>query len=284
MGSIVAAAVVSHQPGIMAPEAARKAMNGGEDTSLVAGFGEMRDALDAAEVDTFILFDTHWFTTMNHVISGIDRYQGIYTSDELPFAISDHAYDFPGHPELAAAAAVVAQEQGVALLNCTSPHIAMQYPTVNTVHYLGKGEKVLRVGICQHAERHNFLQLGEVLAEAVARSDCRAALLGSGGMSHVFPRMDDSAKHLPNAAENVISAEAREIDARILDLWNRGDHAAVIDLYPEYRAFKPEGLFGHYLALAGALGGRDFTAKGRPMSEYENALGTGQVHYWFDLA
>ncbi len=57
----------------------------------------------------------------------------------------------------------------------------------------------------------------------------------------------------------------------------------MIDLYPEYRAFKPEGFFGHYLAIAGALGGRSWAAKGRRMSDYENALGTGQVHVWFDL-
>ena len=283
MGEIVAAAVISHQPGIMAPEEIRKALSGGVDTTLVPGFAEMRKALDATGPDTFVIFDTHWFTTMQHVIAGGDRYQGTYTSDELPMVIPSYEYDFAGAPELASLVAEVAAERDVALVNAESPHIAMQYPPLNTLHFLGRDEKVLRVGICQHGERHNFLELGEVMAEAISRSDARVALLGSGGMSHTFPRMDDSALHMAFGAENVISDAAREIDGKILELWSRGDHAAVIDMYEEYSGFKPEGLFGHYLAIAGALGGRDWNAKGRKMSEYENALGTGQVHVWFDL-
>ncbi|MAE95915.1 MAG: catechol 1,2-dioxygenase [Deltaproteobacteria bacterium] len=283
MGQIVAAAVVSHQPGIMAPEAARKAMSNGVDTTLVPGFADLREGLDAARPDTLVIFDTHWFTTLEHVVAGAERYRGTYTSDELPRILADVEYDFPGAPELGALAAEVASERGVRLLNAENPHIAMQYPPLNLLHFLHRGEGVLRVGTCQQAERHNFLELGEVLAEATARSSSRVALLGAGGMSHRFPVMDESAKHMAFGAEQVISEEARAIDERILDLWSRGDHAAVIDLYPEYSAFKPEGFFGHYLAIAGALGGRGFDAKGRRMSEYENALGTGQVHVWFDL-
>jgi hypothetical protein len=41
-------------------------------------------------------------------------------------------------------------------------------------------------------------------------------------------------------------------------------------------------MFGHYLMMVGAIGGRACTAPGRAYSEYENAIGTGQVHVWFD--
>ncbi len=283
MGQIVAAAIVSHQPGIMVPEAARKALSNGKDTTLVAGFADLRAALDAARADALIIFDTHWFTPMEHVVAGAERYKGVYTSDELPRLINDFEYDFAGAPALGALAGEVAAERGIRLNNTENPNIAMQYPPLNLLHFLHRGEGVLRVGICQQAERHNFIELGEVLGEAIARSGSRAALLGAGGMSHRFPAMDRSDDHMAFGPECVISEEARAIDERILDLWSRGDHAAVIDLYPEYQAFKPEGFFGHYLAIAGALGSRDWTAKGRRMSDYENALGTGQVHVWFDL-
>ena len=33
--------------------------------------------------------------------------------------------------------------------------------------------------------------------------------------------------------------------------------------------------------MAGALGEENFTAKGEMYSEYENSIGTGQVHVWF---
>jgi 3,4-dihydroxyphenylacetate 2,3-dioxygenase len=87
MGKIVAAAVVSHQPGIMLPSAVRLELYGGIDTSLVAGFKEMRQALDRVQADTFIIFDTHWFTTLNHILAGAPHFKGLYTSEELPEAV-----------------------------------------------------------------------------------------------------------------------------------------------------------------------------------------------------
>ena len=283
MGEIVAAAVLSHQPGIMAPEAIRVGMGQGRDTTLVAGFETVRKELDRANPDTFVIFDTHFFTTLGHVVAGADRYQGLYTSDELPMAIQEHPYDFLGAPELAARTAELAKDQGVPVFNTTSTNIAMQYPTVNIVHFVGKGERVLRVGTCAHAERHNFIDFGKVLGEAIRETDGRVALIASGGMSHKFPKLDDSPKHSAFDEKFVLNDEAREKDHHVLSLWEKGDHAAVIDFYPEYEAVKPEGKFGHYLMMAGALGGRGWSAKGRKMSEYENALATGQVHVWFDL-
>jgi len=53
--------------------------------------------------------------------------------------------------------------------------------------------------------------------------------------------------------------------------------------YPDYRRYDPEGFFGHYLMMLGALGGAPCTARGEQWSDYENAAGTGQVHGWFDL-
>lgn len=259
-------------------------MSDGVDTTLVAGFKEIRAALDGAGVDTLAIVDTHWFTTGTHVIAGGDRYTGTYTSDELPTVITDLDYDFRGAPELAALVAEVAAEREVPLVNTTSPHIAIQYPTLNVVHHLGWEGRVLRMGICQHAEPHNFLQLGEVLASAVESSDARVGVLASGGLSHRFPPMDKSSEHIAFGPENVITPQARAFDEKIIDLWRSGDHAAVIDLYPDLRAHHPEGGFGHYLTMAGALGGRDWTAPGRQMSAYENAFGTGQVHLWFDLS
>jgi 3,4-dihydroxyphenylacetate 2,3-dioxygenase len=283
MGQIAAAAVVSHQPSIMQPEEVRRAMNDGVDTTLVAGFAEIRAALDAAGVDTLAIVDTHWFTTATHVVAGGDRYAGTYTSDELPTVIADLQYDFRGAPELAALVAEAAGERRVPLVNTTSPHIAIQYPTLNVVHHLGWEGQVLRVGTCQHAEPHNFFQLGEVLAAATERSDARVGVLASGGLSHRFPPMDKAFEHIGFGPGNVITPEARAFDEKIVDLWCNGDHATVIDLYPDLRAYGPEGGFGHYLTMAGALGGRQWRALGRQMSAYENALGTGQVHVWFDL-
>jgi 3,4-dihydroxyphenylacetate 2,3-dioxygenase len=283
MGEIVAAAVVGHQPAIMAPEELRRRLGGGQDTSLVAGFATMRAALDRVGVDTWIIFDTHWFTTVEHVVGGLDHYAGVYTSEELPTLIEDLVYDYPGAPDLAAAVSEVGRERRVRVVNATNPHVAVHYPTLNVIHHMHRGEKVLSVATCQTAQAHNFLDLGAVIAAAVERVDGRVALLGSGGMSHTFWPLDEIKDHASFRPEDVISPEAAAMDAWILDRWAVGDHEAVIGDYPEIRTHHPEGFFAHYLTLVGALGGAACEAKGTPMSEYENAVGTGQVHVWFDV-
>ncbi len=284
MGEIVAAALVSHAPAIMAPESIRKAMGGGRDTSIATGMGPLRDELDGARPDTLVIFDTHWFTTVEHVFAGAPHFRGEYTSEELPSLIRDHAYDFPGAPALAERLAEVGKERSVRLTNATSPNLPLHYPTLNLLDYLRKDERVLSIGVCQTAEAHNFIGLGEVLAEAISRSDARVALLAAGGMSHRFWPMDSLLEHGGWDAANVRTPEARAMDERILELWREGDHAAVLDLYPEYRSFAPEGFFGHYLMMVGALGAGACRAPGRQLSDYENAVGTGQVHVWFDLS
>ena len=52
--------------------------------------------------------------------------------------------------------------------------------------------------------------------------------------------------------------------------------------YPDLRRHAPEGLFGHYLMMVGALGGAGCRAPGVRYSDYESAAGTGQVHMWFE--
>ncbi len=284
MGQIVAAAVVAHQPIVMAPEDFRRMGGGGEDTSLVSGFARIREAMDAAGVDTWIIFDTHWYSTVEHVVAGAEHFKGVYTSDELPTLIHDLPYDYPGAPALAHAVTEAARERGVRALNATSPYLAQHYPTLNLVHHMHRGEKVLTVGVCQTAQPHNFLDFGATIAEAANRTDGRVALLASGGMTHRFWPMDEILDHTGYAPEHCISPAAVDVDQRILEHWRNGEHAAVIDAYPDIKPFHPEGDLGHYLMMVGALGGRDCTATGRQLSAYENAVGTGQVHMWFDTA
>jgi aromatic ring-opening dioxygenase catalytic subunit (LigB family) len=142
----------------------------------------------------------------------------------------------------------------------------------------------LSCGTVQTASADYYLAVGSALAEAVQRMPRgRIALLGSGGMSHEFWPLDVIRDHFAYDESHVISGEARAFDARILEAWQRGEHAAVLELYPEYqRRFSPEGRFSHYLMALGAIGGAECRIPGRQLSNYENAVGTGQVHMWFD--
>jgi aromatic ring-opening dioxygenase catalytic subunit (LigB family) len=79
MGQIVGAAIVSHHPGLMRPEAERRKLGAGEDSDLIAGFERIREKIDALKPDTFIVFDTHWITTNIHLVGGLQHYSGTHT-------------------------------------------------------------------------------------------------------------------------------------------------------------------------------------------------------------
>jgi 3,4-dihydroxyphenylacetate 2,3-dioxygenase len=284
MGQIVGAAIVSHHPGLVQPKEIRVQRGNGRDSDLVEGFERVRAKIDEVKPDTFVLFDTHWLTTSLHLVAGAAHYKGTYTSDELPFSMTRFPYDHAGAPALAAEVETVAQEKKVAARNVVEETLPVHYPTLNVIHYLGRGEKVLSVGTCQTARLKHFLQMGEVVGEAIRRSDARVVLLASGAMSHKFYDLD----HVPPNPrvwhpDNVSEPENRALDMEVLELWKRGRHDTVLDRFPELEAAKYEGRGAHYAQMMGALGGRDCRARGTQLSEYENAAGTGNVHVWFDV-
>jgi 3,4-dihydroxyphenylacetate 2,3-dioxygenase len=284
MGQIVGAAVVSHHPGLVQPKEIRVQRGNGRDSDLVEGFDRVRAKIDEVKPDTFVLFDTHWLTTSLHLVAGAAHYKGMYTSDELPFAMTRFPYDHAGAPALAAEVEKVAQEKKVAARNVVEETLPLHYPTLNVIHYLGRGEKVLSVGTCQTAKLKHFLQMGEVVGEAIRRSDARVVLLASGAMSHKFYDLD----HVPPNPrvwhpDNVSEPKNRALDMEVLELWKQGRHDTVLDRFPELEAAKYEGHGAHYAQMMGALGGRNCRARGTQLSEYENAAGTGNVHVWFDL-
>ena len=285
MGEILGAAIVSHHPGLMRAKADRLKLGAGEDSDLIAGFERVRARIDALDADTFVVFDTHWITTNIHLVGGLERYVGIYTSDELPNILAGIEYDYPGAPGLARRVQEVADERGFAALNVTDPHMANHYATLNVLAKLGRGEAVMSVGSCQNATVEHYLEMGACIAEAVRRGEARVLLLGSGALSHDFSVYDAPLRHPSFFNPAKVSSERNvALDHEVLALFAGGRHEAVIERYPELRAARYEGFGAHYVQLIGALGGRACRAVGTPMSQYENARGTGNIHVWFDVA
>lgn len=285
MGSIVGAALVSHVPTIVLPEAARRELNDGDDTSLHGGLHELAAArLRPLEPDTIVVIDTHWFTTIEFVVAAHDRRQGIYTSEELPRGMSRVPYDMPGDRALAEAWAGQADDRDDMWITAIDDdHLPVHYPTINLLPFLQGTESWVSASICQTAEPDDFLRFGQLLAEAVAGLDRRVVVLASGGLSHRFWPLRQFRDHEAADPETHLrTPEALAADRQVLDWLAAGDHAAVIDFVPTYRAHAPEGRFGHYLTMIGALGGAACRAPGTRFGEYEAVGGTGQAHVWFD--
>lgn len=294
MGEVVAAAIVSHVPPLVFPEEWRRMQGFGEDTDLINGLKRVRAEFDKSEPDTIMIFDSHWFTTVEHVIAGAVHHKGTTMSEEVPTLISKLEYDYRGAPELGAMAERIAGERSdertlsgrPRVVSITEDYLPHHYSTINCVKYLAtNNERVLATGVCQTARPHNFLEFGNILREAIERVDCRVAVVASGAMSHRFHPFDEilTPHSLKFHREGVLTQEAIDYDMAILDLWKQGDHAAVLDEYPMYMKHFPEAWFGHYLTMLGVLGGREFRGKGTEMSRYENQLGTGNIDVVFEI-
>ena len=228
MGEIVGAALVSHIPPIVWPDADRIELYGGVDTSLVAGLRRLRaERLDRLRPDTVIVFDTHWFTTVEHIVTAHDRRSGLFTSDELPRAMRDVPYDMPGDPELAHAMAALAEgRDDTWILACDEPSLPVHYPTINLLGFLQGDERWLSVGICQTGTPDDWLLFGELLAAAVAGLDRRVVLLASGGLSHRFWPLRSSASMRPPTRRTSPRPRPVSADEEVLARMLAGDHAA----------------------------------------------------------
>jgi 3,4-dihydroxyphenylacetate 2,3-dioxygenase len=283
MGEIVGVGLLSHAPTIMFDEATRLEINDGKEISLVPGLVRLRgEVFDRLQPDTIVIIDSHWVSTVEHLLAAQPRRHGIFTASELPRGMAQVPYDFPGDPELAKLAATLGEELGTPTHASEDDFLPVYYATINLLHYLRKDEKVMSVSVVQTGETDDFMVMGEAIGEAIARLDRRAVVLASGGMSHSFWPLKQIAKHEASDPIHILTPEARAADEERLEWMKAGDHARIVDTMESYFEHSPEGAFGHYLMMLGAVGGRACTARGEMFSDYENATGTGQVHVWFD--
>ena len=116
------------------------------------------------------------------------------------------------------------------------------------------------------------------------RGDRKVLLIASGALSHTFwplrelrdARGQRSGAHLhrPRPARPTWSGSTGSGRATTTGCSTRCRSSS---------PFRPEAKFAHYLMMVAALGEAvRATRRGRPFSEYENSVGTGQMHLWFD--
>ena len=284
MGEIVGAGLLAHVPTIVLPDELRRELNNGKESTLYTGLRDLRrEVFDTLKPDVILVFDSHWFTTVEFVVTSHEHRTGHYTSDELPRGMSSVPYDFAGSPELAHLIAKVADDTPECWVTAIdNEHLPLAYATLNFMPFLQSDEKWMTVSVCQTADQRDFATVGRVIGEAIAQSDLRVALIASGAVSHTFHNLRDLRLHEAAGEEHIFSREARDWDHRVIDALLEGDHARVLADMDQFLSVKPEGRFGHYQMMAAALGGPACTAPGRLFSQYENSIGTGQVHIWFD--
>jgi len=286
MGEIAAAIFTTHVPRLMiADPAARKAYMGDNVTTFYDAMPALeRTRLRELEFDTFMVIDSHWFTTLEYVLNAHERLAGAYTSEELPRMLHDLEYDYRGDPELARAIEAAAHARGMRAIASAHRNLPLHYPTLNVMHYFNPGarRRVLSMGVCQITSVANDLEFGAAMGAAIAASDRRVVIVASGGMSHRFWDYDRILAHASASPEDISSTANRLYDERIMQWFRAGSHREVLESSADFRAHcSPEGRFSHYLIMAGAMGGASWDWRGEQFGRYEAAIGTGQSIFYF---
>ncbi len=286
MGEVIAAILSTHVPRLMIHDLeARRAYMGRHVTTFYEAMERVeRERLQALRFDTYVLFDTHWFTTVEYVLNAHERLQGVYTSEELPQMLHNHPYDYAGDPELAAAIEAAARGSGVRAVASSHRNLPIHYPTLNVMYYFNPGanRRVLSIGVCQTASVENDLAFGAAVGEAVRKSNRRVVLIASGGLSHRFWENDRILERASASPDDIYSEEHRNYDAKIIEWLKAGRHDEVLANAQDFRRrCSPEGRFSHYLMMAGAMGGARWDWRGHQFGAYEAALGTGQAIIYF---
>jgi 3,4-dihydroxyphenylacetate 2,3-dioxygenase len=285
MGEVVGAALIAHVPTIMLSEKIRLEINEGKEISLVPGLKKFRkDVMETLDYDTVVVLDSHWATTVEFVITAQEERSGLFTSEELPRSMTQIPYSFTGDPELANSLSKYDEKNGTWVTPISDPHLPIFYATINLWDYLGRGlpeKKWVSVSVCQTATTEDFLRAGRALGEAIRDSDRKVLLLASGALSHTFYKLRELRKHEASDPSHIFTPEARAADEERLEWMRAGDHGRILDTMPDFMQYRPEANFSHWLTMAGATGEEANTAKGVMYSEYENSIGTGQVHVYF---
>ena len=285
MGEVVAAGLLSHVPTIMLPEATRLELNEGKELSLVTSLEKLRrDVFETMDYDTVLVLDSHWFTTVEFVITSQARRAGLFTAEELPRGMCRIPYEWRGDPEFAHAIASHADEVGTWITPIDDEYLPLYYPSINLWSYLGKGldKQWISISVCQTGETDDFLRVGRAIRAALEKVDRKVIVIATGSLSHTFYKLKELRKHESSDPSHIISQKARDMDHERLGWFFEGRHDRVLETMPEFLTVRPEGMFAHYLMMAAALGEEEFSAPGVQYGDYENSIGTSQVHVWFD--
>ncbi|MCK8484567.1 3,4-dihydroxyphenylacetate 2,3-dioxygenase [Aliiroseovarius sp. S2029] len=280
MGQIVQAAKITHVPSIWMSHTMEKYK--GIRQPALDGYARLRrDAIDRG-VETFIVFDTHWITNQGFHLNAKDHHNGRFISHELPHMLADMEFDYRGDSALAHSILNVLEERGERAMGHAQPDLGMEYGTLLPMHFINEGvnARVLPVAVNQFSSIEENRRWGAAIAEGIRRSDRKVSVLASGSLSHDFTPNERSVDGL-----NSVNGEFnRQMDLRVLDLWQNGKWAEFLDLLPDY-AVKCTGecAMNDTALLFGALGWKDYEGRIDIYTPYFGSSGTGQANISFSV-
>jgi len=282
MGKLALAAKITHVPSMHLSEldGPRK----GTRQDAIDGHVEIGRRCRELGVDTIVVFDTHWLVNANYHVNCAPRFEGLYTSNELPHFIANMAYGFPGNPVLGRLLARECNAWGVETLAHDATTLAPEYGTLVPMRYMNADRhfKVVSVSaLCMAHYLNDSARLGWAMRQAVERHyDGTVAFFASGSLSHRFAQNGLA----PEYAFRVWSPLLELLDRSVLQLWQQARWSEFCAMLPEYASKgHGEGFMHDTAMLLGALGWSAYDAPAEVVTPYFGASGTGQLNAVFPV-
>jgi len=281
MGKLALAAKITHVPSMYLSEL--PGPRHGCREAAIEGHRIIARRCRELEVDTIVVLDVHWLVNAGYHINCNEHFAGTYTSNELPHFIKNLTYAYQGNPALGRSIAQAATTRGVHTRAHEVASLELEYGTLVPMRYMNGNRQFKVVSIAAWCEWHSLdtsKVFGEALREAIESSDSTVAVLASGSLSH---RFNDNGS--PEASMFEISREFfRQVDLRVVELWQRGDFRTFVAMLPEYASLcHGEGDMHDTAILLGMLGWDRYDRPVEVVTDYFASSGTGQINAVFPV-
>jgi 3,4-dihydroxyphenylacetate 2,3-dioxygenase len=282
MGTLALAAKITHVPSMYLSEL--PGPHQGCREAAIEGHREIGRRCRARGVDTIVVLDVHWLVNAGYHVNCAPRFEGVYTSNELPHFIKNLPYAYPGNPQLGATIAETATAAGVFTRAHAATTLSLEYGTLVPMRYMNADQHFKVVSIAAWCNWHRLddsRRFGTALRAAIERHYAgTVAVFASGSLSH---RFNDNGS--PEESIHEISDEFfRQVDLRVVELWQRGDWPTFLRMLPEYAVrCVGEGHMHDTAMLLGLLGWDDYRAPVEVITPYFASSGTGQINCEFPV-
>ncbi len=282
MGTLALAAKITHVPSMYLCEF--PGPNQGKRDAAVAGHKEIDRRCRALGVDTIVVFDVHWQVNSEYHLNCAPKFAGVYTSNELPNFIKNMPYSYEGNPALGHAIAEVACAAGVKSWAHSDTTLDLEYGTLVPMRYMNSDNHYKVICVSAWCDWHNHEQsmaFGAAVRTAIeTQYKGTVAVFASGSLSHHFADNGTAAEY----AFKTYNPFLEQVDRRVVELWERGEHRTVIDMLPMYNEkCWGEGDMHDTAMLYGVLGGRNYNAPAEVITPYFGSSGTGQINAVFPV-
>ncbi len=282
MGKLALAAKITHVPSMYLSEF--PGPNFGCRDAAINGHKEIDRRCRELGVDTIVVFDVHWQVNSEYHINCGPKFEGIYTSNELPHFIKNMPFAYPGNPALGHMIGDMANAMGVKSRAHSDTTLELEYGTLVPMRYMNADQhyKVVSVSaLCQAHYLNDSARLGWAVRRAIEDEyDGTVAIFASGSLSHRFAQNGLA----PEYAFKIWSPFLETLDQEVVRMWQRGDWKAFCAMLPEYAAKgHGEGFMHDTAMLLGALGWSGYDGQAEVVTPYFGASGTGQINAVFPV-